>query len=99
VAPGVAHVLQVVVLTARAYAFLRRGGARVVALFEAQESILKLVHAGVGEQQRRVVGRNQRGTAHHAVAARGEEIEEALSDLVTCHFFIVAVGDVPCGAG
>jgi hypothetical protein len=25
------------------------------------------------------------------VAARGEEIEEALSDIVTCHVFIVAV--------
>jgi hypothetical protein len=29
------------------------------------------------------------------VAARGEEIEEALSDVVTCHVFIVAVA----GAG
>jgi hypothetical protein len=24
------------------------------------------------------------------VAARGEKVEEALSDVVTCHFFIVA---------
>jgi hypothetical protein len=28
------------------------------------------------------------------VAARGEEVEEALADVVTCHFFIVAVARV-----
>ena len=93
-AAGVADVFQVVVLAAGAHAFLRGGGARVVALFEAQEDVLELVHAGVGEQQRGVVRGDQRGTAHHAVAARGEEVEKALSDFVTCHVFIVAVGRV-----
>ncbi len=85
VAARVADVFQVVVLAARAHAFLRAGGARVVALLQAQEDVLELVHAGVGEQQRRVVGRDQRRAAHHAVAAGGKEVEKALSDFVTCH--------------
>ena len=94
-------IFQIVVFAARAHAFLRRGGAGVVALFEAQEDVLELVHARVGEQQSWIVRRDQRGTTHYAVAARGEEVEEALADVVTCHFFIVAVARAtrrPCGA-
>ena len=85
VAAGVADVFQIVVLAARAHAFLRGGGARVVALLEAQEDVLELVHAGVGEQQGGIVRGDQRRTAHDAVAAGGEEVEKALSDFVTCH--------------
>ena len=84
-AAGVADVFQVVMLAAGADAFLRGGGARVVALFQAKEDVLELVHAGVGEQQRRVVRGDQRRAAHDAVAAGGEEVEKALSDFVTCH--------------
>ena len=84
-AAGVADVFEIVVLAAGAHAFLGGGGAGIVALFEAQEDVLELVHAGVGEQQRGVVGGDQRRAAHDAVAARGEEVEKALSDFVTCH--------------
>ncbi len=73
VAAGVADVFEVVVLAAGADAFLRGGGAGVVAPFESQENFLELVHAGVGEQQRRVVGRNER-RAHHSVSAGLVEI-------------------------
>ena len=52
-AAGVADVLQVVVLAARAHAFLRTGGARVIALLQAQETSLNwfmpaLVNSSVG---------------------------------------------------
>ena len=80
VARGVADVLQVVVLAAGAHAFLRRGGARVGALVEAEEHVLELVHAGVGEQQRRVVVRHQRAGGNDLVALGGEEVEELLAD-------------------
>ena len=60
VAGGIADVLQVVVLAAGAHAFLRRRRALVVALLGAGEDVLELHHAGVGEQQRRVVARHQR---------------------------------------
>jgi hypothetical protein len=78
-------IFQVVMLAAGADALLRTGGAAVVALFHAQEDVLELVHTGVGEQQRRIVGGHQRRTAHDAMAASGKEVEKALSDFVTCH--------------
>jgi hypothetical protein len=59
-ARGVADVFQVVVLATGADAFLARGGAVVGPLVEAQEHVLELVHAGVGEQQRRVVAGHDR---------------------------------------
>ena len=90
-AAGVADVLEVVVLAAGADAFLRAGGARVVALFQAQEDVLELVHARVGEQQRGVVGGHERRAADDAVASFGKKVEKALSDFVTCH------GEIPCG--
>ena len=44
-------VVEVVVLAAHAHDLLRRRGARVVAPFAAEEDVLELVHAGIGEQQ------------------------------------------------
>ena len=65
---GVADILEVVVLAAGAHAFLRRGGARIGALLGAGEDVLELHHAGIGEQQRRVVARHQRARRHDLVA-------------------------------
>ena len=45
VAARVADVFQIVVLAAGAHALLRGGGARVIALLQAQENVLELVHA------------------------------------------------------
>jgi hypothetical protein len=55
VAAGEADVFEVVVLAAGADALLRGGGAVVVALLGAEEEVLELVHARVGEEQRGVV--------------------------------------------
>src|SRR5438552_15291397 len=82
---GVAHILQVIMLTAGADAFLRAGGAGVVALLLAKEDVLELVHACVRKQQSGVIGRDQRRALHYAVAAFGEKVEKTLSDFVTCH--------------
>ena len=49
-------VVEVVVLPAHAHALLRRRRPRVVALVFAEEDVLELVHPGVGEQQRGIVG-------------------------------------------
>ncbi len=61
VMPGrVADVLEVVVLAAGAHAALHGGGAGVAARIAAEEHVLELHHAGVGEQQRGVVAGHQR---------------------------------------
>ena len=85
VAAGVADVFEIVVFAAGADAFLRGGGAGVVARFEALENLLELVHAGVGEEQSGVVGRQEGAAADDAMAAGVEEVEKALTDIVTGH--------------
>jgi hypothetical protein len=57
---GESDVVKIVVLTARTHALLRRGRARVVALFQAQEDVLKLVHPCIGKQKRGIIRRNER---------------------------------------
>src|SRR5688572_11481443 len=82
----VADVLEVVVFAPGTYAFLRGGRTRVVALLHPEKHVLELVHARVGEQQRRIVRRNQRGAANRSMPARGKVVEELLAYLVACHW-------------
>ena len=81
-ARGVADIVEIVVLAAGAHAFLRGDGAAVGALFQAGEDVLELHHAGIGEHQRRVVARDERRRRHDLMVVAGEEIEEALADVV-----------------
>ena len=64
----IAHVFQIVVLTARAYAALRTGSTVVGALVLAQEHVFELDHAGIGEQQRGVIAGYQRTGGHNLMA-------------------------------
>ena len=82
VAIGEADIFEVIVLAAGADAFLASGGAVVVALLEAEENILELVHAGVGEEQRGIVGGDERRAAHDFVAALFEEAQKHLARFV-----------------
>ena len=59
-AVGESDVFEIVMFAAGADAFLRGCSAFVVARFEAEEDVLELVHARVGEEQRGIVGRNER---------------------------------------
>ena len=77
-------VLEVVVLPSGADAFLRRDGALVVAGLAPGKDVLELVHAGVREQQRRIVLWNERGALHSPVPPLLEEAEEGLADF--CRF-------------
>ncbi len=81
VARRVADVFQVVVLAAGAQAGLHRGRANVGALVGAEEHVLELHHAGVGEHQRGVVAGHQRARRHHGVAFGSEEVQEAFADI------------------
>ena len=81
VAVGETDVFQIVVLAARPHAFLRGRGARVVALLEAEEDVLELVHARVGEEQRRIVLRDERRRVHLAMALFDEKVQKFAADL------------------
>ena len=76
VARGIADVLEIVVLAAGAHAALRGGGAHVGALLLAEEHVLELHHAGIGEQQCRIIARHERARGHDGVALALEVIEE-----------------------
>ena len=80
VAGGVADRIEIVVLAAGAQAALDVGRAHVAALLRAQEHVLELDHARVGEQQGRVVARHQRGRGHDGVTLALEEFEEVAAD-------------------
>ncbi len=77
---GVApDILEIVVLSAGADALLAVHGPGVRTGSAAQKDILELVHACVGEEQRRVVVRDHRGGWHVAVAAPADEEVEKLT--------------------
>ena len=70
----VAHIFQVVVLARYAEALLRVGDAARRRCLVAQEIILELRHARVGEHQRRVVFEYQRCGGHNPVGFGTEKI-------------------------
>ena len=86
VARGVADVLQIVVLAARAHAALGRGRAHVGPLLLAQEHVLELHHARVREEERRVVAGNERARGHDRVPLAFEILQELGSDLTAFHW-------------
>ena len=81
-----AHVVEVVVLAARADALLRvrRARRQVGGLLGAEEVGYELVHTRVGEEQVGR-GRQQAGARHDAVLLLAEKIEERLADLGGSH--------------
>ena len=76
VSGGVADVFEVVVLAARANAALAGGSADVIALFLAEEKVLELDHAGIGEQEGGVVARHQRTGSDDRMTPLTEELQE-----------------------
>ena len=81
---GVADVVDVV----GAQALLAGGRTDLPPGLRALVVLLELVHAGVGEKERRVVGNERRGGIQ-AAALRLEEAEEVLADLCGGHGLIV----------
>ena len=83
VVPGrVPHLLEIVVLAAGAHALLRRRCATLALrrVFHAEEDLLELHHAGVREQQRRIVGGHERRARANRVAVAREILEETGAD-------------------
>jgi hypothetical protein len=82
-AGGVADLVKVIVFAAGPHAALRTDGTGVTALLGTEEHILELHHAGIGEQQSRIITWNQRAAGHYGMAFTGKEIEEILANLRT----------------
>ena len=80
-----ADVFQIVVFAACANALLNGDGSRVRAGVFAQEHVFELNHAGVDEEKRRVVLRDERGALDHGVAVALEILQESRPDLFDFH--------------
>src|SRR5262249_830691 len=85
VARRLAHLIEVVVLAAGADALLRGRRTLVRALVDAREHVLELDHARVREQQRGIVGRNERARRHDLVALAAEKLEKCFANLGGLH--------------
>ena len=81
----VAHGFQVIVLAAHAEALLTVGRPGELGGGIAQEDVLELVHARVGEHQRGVVLDDHGGRRHHRVSLGGKEVQVFLSNFFCCH--------------
>ncbi len=82
---GPADLIQVVVLAADPHAFLHGSGPGITALLQAKEDIFELVHPGVGEEQRRIVLGQERGTPNNLVPAAGEILEKGFPNVLSVH--------------
>ena len=71
---GVADIVEIVVLAARTYATLRANRSRVTALLLTEEGLLELDHAGIGEQQGRIIAWHQRCRTHNGVLLLGKVV-------------------------
>ena len=83
VACGVADLVKIIVFAASPHTALRTDGTSVAAFLGTEKHILELHHAGIGEQQGRIIAGNQRAAGHYGMAFTGKEIQEILADLRT----------------
>src|SRR6185503_13278497 len=77
--------VEIVVLATRADTLLRRRSAHVLALLGAQERVFELIHARVREQQRRIVGGQERRRTHTGVSLLLKILQKSFANFVTSH--------------
>ena len=82
---GVTDVIQVVVLAACADALLSSRCAGIGALIKTEENVLKLIHARVREEQRRIVAGNHRAGMHNRMTFAFEKLQKGLANLRSLH--------------
>src|SRR6185369_2168970 len=85
VARRAADILEIIVLAARPDAFLGRCRPDIVAPLLAEEDAFELHHARIGEEQRRVLTRDEGGGAHDRMAVLLEVLEKTASEIITRH--------------
>ena len=78
----VADIIQIIMLAPGPHAFLRRGGAGIVACLQPGEQILELHHPRIDKHQRRVVARHKRAGRLDRMAMLFEIGQEGGPDVV-----------------
>ena len=85
----VTHFLKVVVLTGNAQTLLAVGLTAAFGFGISEDDVLELVHAGIGEHERRVVLDDHRCRRNNKVALLLEKLYERFADFVGCHLFFL----------
>ena len=80
------HIFEVVVLACHAHTLLRVDGAGVGFFVGTDKDVLKLNHARIGEEKRRISAGNERHRRHGGMSVFDEEVNESLADFVTGKF-------------
>jgi len=75
-------IIEIVVLSSHTHTLLRVNGAGVGFLVGADEDILELHHARVGEEQRAIPARDKRHRRHGGMSMFDEEVYESLADVI-----------------
>jgi hypothetical protein len=81
----VADRIEIVVLAAGTQAALHVDRTHEAQLLAAEEHVLELHHARIGEHQGRVVGWHQRAGGHDGVPPGTEEVEKSRADFRSFH--------------
>ena len=89
--PGrVTHIFQIVVLSTGPDAFLRGDRPGVVSFFITGKYTLELHHTSVGEQKRRIILGNKRGTPHDLVMMFFKIFNKYSACFFTCHYLLLS---------
>src|SRR5262249_32609396 len=79
------YLFEVIMFAGDAQAFLRVDHPRMSRLLQTKENILEGHHAGIGEEEGRVTGRNQGRAGHDLMAAFGKKSQEAVTNFFPSH--------------
>ena len=79
---GIADIVEVIMLAARAHAFLAGYRPAIGPRFEAREDILERHHARINEHERGIILRHKRRRRHAFMPGLAEIIDEGSADVV-----------------
>ena len=87
-AGSVAHIVQIIMFAAGAYAFLCGGGSSVIACLNACEEVFELYHARIGKHQCWIIARHQRARWQNAMTLAVKIVQKRGADIIERgHFF------------
>ncbi len=90
------HLFQIVMLATDTQAFLAVGNPRPLRRFVAEDNILELIHARIGEHQRGVILDNHRGRRNNLMPLALEKLLEGLSYFLCSQRLITHICNIGC---
>jgi hypothetical protein len=84
--PGrITDILQIIMLAAGAYAFLRSGRPDIFSFLFSDENTFELDHTGIGKQQGRIITGYKRRTSHHLMSLFSKIFKKITSYVIARH--------------